>query len=154
MNPDKYAFLTLIITSISLGITIIIKPIYRRLSGWRQAKHIRGIAHYRLSILSGDTLPESTNHSDIQQELHSALKGMVFDLEAALTDYSSNLSHNKKGDVRRLCNNIDRVILPKVHSKIFSPKVDRSIESSRNLVAKEFREIKWIRPKWLDTPQP
>ena len=154
-NSDNHGFLTLVITSVSLGITIIIMPIYRILSGWRQAKHIRKIVYYRLTILSDHTLPESpTNHSDFQEKLYHALQGMTFDLKAALTDYSSNLSHNKKRDVRRLCNNIDKDVKFRVYPRYpFSPE-HRSTEYYRNLVAKELREIKWIKLKWIDTLRP
>lgn len=156
-NPDNHTFLTLIITSISLALTIFIKPIYRVLNGCQQAQYIRKIVRARLSILSDDTLPENTKHSDFQYKLESALQGMTFDLKAALADYSSNLSPNKKRDIRRLCNNIEKVIIYQVypgnpfapeHLVGYSPE-NRSTQRYRNLVAKELWAIKWIKIKWV-----
>ena len=144
-DSHKLALLTFGVATLSVLMPIVLRILdyfRHRRRRRQQIDYIRKLMHDHLStILEISPTLDSTSDYTIsgnQARLHCFDK-MIFDLKAVLHDYSSDLPHNIKKDIRDIMDYFSRSIMPALRSPYqrTGPDYDR-------LIFVELRKYDWL----------
>lgn len=144
-NPDNYAWTTLVVASISLMITVaslVIKPIYHCVRGWRQTKLIRKIVQNgRNRVLADYPDKDRPICDDIDIRRYYLFMKMTSTLKAALEYKSSDLPFDRKNDIRYICTDV-RKFVETAWNQSVGPLPKTYYEAN---IFDKLKEIKWLK---------